>query len=269
MKQLKVFLLFTFVCLFIGCSDGQEKPFYLSFQVHQDSLLVFVENPFVCPAFIQYEDLETQKNNVVRLNAKEQRKIFSFASSEMDSLSIYNAYKFIGMSYGDPYLTSYDTLYNYGLPFLKGKQYKVMQGQNTNFTHKGAFSKYAIDFDMAVGQTICAMKDGVVVRTVSEHDKTGTSKKYKDFANYIVLYHKDGLFTQYVHLKKDGVLVKVGDSVKKGQAIGYSGNTGMSTAPHLHFAVFKPTKTGLVSIPYILDSITTHRYKKGKYAVNN
>ena len=42
----------------------------------------------------------------------------------------------------------------------------------------------------------------------------------------------------------------------------------MSTQPHLHFAVYKPTKDGLASFPYILDSIPTERYKKGKYAYN-
>jgi murein DD-endopeptidase MepM/ murein hydrolase activator NlpD len=72
-----------------------------------------------------------------------------------------------------------------------------------------------------------------------------------------------------VHLKKKGVLVSKNDTVKKGQVIGYSGNTGMSTEAHLHFAVYKPTKNGLVSIPYILDSIPTEKYKKGKFAFYN
>lgn len=258
-----------FICLCVACSETQKKPFYLSFQSENDSLQVYAENPFVCPMFVQYEDLETDSKELVPLQSKERRRILSFSSLERDSINLYSAYKFLGMGYGNPRLTSYDTLFNYDLPFPKGKRYKVMQGQNTNFTHKGSFSRYAIDFRMNIGQTVCAMKDGIVVKTISKFNKGGKGKKYKDLANYIVLYHKDGLFTQYVHLKKDGVLVKVGDSVKKGQPIGYSGNTGMSTGPHLHFAVFKPTEKGLVSIPYILDSIPTKRYTKGKYAVHN
>lgn len=55
--------------------------------------------------------------------------------------------------------------------------------------------------------------------------------------NYISVQHSDGSVAHYRHLKKDGVLVKEGDEVAKGQKIGYSGNTGYSAFPHLHFEV--------------------------------
>lgn len=50
--------------------------------------------------------------------------------------------------------------------------------------------------------------------------------------------HNDGTFADYAHLKLNGSAVKEGDSVKKGQLIGYSGDTGFSSGPHLHFSVF-------------------------------
>ncbi|MCH3882488.1 M23 family metallopeptidase [Tenacibaculum sp. K20-16] len=122
---------------------------------------------------------------------------------------------------------------------------------------------------MNVGQEVCAIREGLVINVKDHFDKNGTSKKYLNKANLILVYHKDGTFVQYGHFKKDGVLVKIGDTIKKGQLIGYSGNTGMSSEPHLHFTIYKPTKKGLVSIPFILDSISSKKYKKGKYARNN
>jgi len=267
MKVFKAFLL-CFVIGVMSCSQKDQKPHYIVFEQDQDSLKVFMKNSFLCPMFFIYRKKE-EKNQIVALQGKERRRILSFYTQEMDSLSVFDHYQFLGMGYGIPTLKSYDSLYNYGLPFLKNKRYRVMQGQDTDFTHKGSFSKYAIDFDMKIGETVCAIREGVVVKVKDQFKKNGASKKYFPYANLIIIYHEDGTFAQYVHLRYKGSLVQVGDTIKKGQAIGYSGNTGQSTAPHLHFAVYKPTPTGLVSIPYILDSIPTKQYKKGLYAVNN
>ena len=57
--------------------------------------------------------------------------------------------------------------------------------------------------------------------------------------NYVNIRHSDGTLGNYYHLKQGGSAVKIGDKVKKGQLIAYSGNTGYTTAPHLHFSVSK------------------------------
>jgi len=100
--------------------------------------------------------------------------------------------------------------------------------------------KYAVDFLVPIGAPIFAAASGKVI-WLKDDSKIGGKdrKKYWDLGNRIVIKHKNGEYTAYEHLKYKGVVVKVGQKIKKGQIIGYSGNTGWSTiGPHLHFEVF-------------------------------
>jgi murein DD-endopeptidase MepM/ murein hydrolase activator NlpD len=61
------------------------------------------------------------------------------------------------------------------------------------------------------------------------------------FGNYVIIYHHAGWMTLYGHLQT--VSVKQGQRIASGQRIAYSGNTGYSTGPHLHFSVYKNGRT--------------------------
>jgi murein DD-endopeptidase MepM/ murein hydrolase activator NlpD len=257
-----------FFLLFISCAQSQRKPTYIYFHLERDSLFVVAKNPTYGKSFLKITDKNKSKDSFVNFTKPGTETVLKFQQSKVDTAKVLKNYKFT-LYYGTPNFKKYDSLYNYGLPFLKGKRYKILQGQNSTFTHKGNLSSYAIDFKMDIGQEVCAIRDGLVISIKEDSNQRGRNKKYRNDANFIIIAHKDGTFAQYVHLKKDGVLVSKNDTVKKGQVIGYSGNTGMSTEPHLHFAVYKPTKNGLVSIPYILNFIPTKRYKKGKFAFYN
>ena len=58
---------------------------------------------------------------------------------------------------------------------------------------------------------------------------------FEGYGRFIKIYHRDGIETCYGHLSK--IIVKAGEHVKKGQVIGYEGDSGLSTGPHLHYEV--------------------------------
>jgi len=99
--------------------------------------------------------------------------------------------------------------------------------------------KHAVDFIVPEGTSIFAAADGVVVDVKQDSDKGGSTEEFDEEGNYIEIKHVNNEYSIYEHLKQNGSLVKIGDSVKEGQVIGYSGSTGWLAhlGPHLHFDV--------------------------------
>src|SRR5690606_27082696 len=106
----------------------------------------------------------------------------------------------------------------------------------------------ALDFKMPVGTEISAIRDGIVVEIIQSNKRNCSTEDCKKFNNYILIYHSDGTFAQYMHIKQNGSKVKIGDKIEQGQVIGYSGNVGWSTGPHLHLVVFIPKINGIKTI---------------------
>jgi murein DD-endopeptidase MepM/ murein hydrolase activator NlpD len=131
----------------------------------------------------------------------------------------------------------------YRFPYADEKSYRVLQGYGSRFSHTG-FEKYAIDFKMDVGTPVHAARSGVVARVVESNEKGCWDDGCGKFANYVVVLHDDGTTGEYYHLKKDGALIDVGERVVAGQKIALSGNTGHTTMPHLHFAVYRAASWG-------------------------
>ena len=120
------------------------------------------------------------------------------------------------------YFLHYPAIY----PVLAGKKSRTSRYgyRNDPFTKKRRFHE-GDDFSCKIGVPVIATANGIVK----------ISKRYGSFGNYIEIDHGNGYVTAYGHLSKR--IVKKGDRVLRGQEIGAVGNTGRSTAPHLHYEV--------------------------------
>ena len=132
----------------------------------------------------------------------------------------------------------HDDSYLYALPYMPGASFKVTQGYHGSFSHTGP-DEYAIDWKMPEGTSVLAARAGIVVSVKDNSDKGGPHRKFEDCANIIVVQHHDGTMAHYCHLSPHSAKVRVGQKVRPGELLAASGNTGFTSGPHLHFAVFK------------------------------
>ena len=134
-----------------------------------------------------------------------------------------------------------DTSFVYALPFENGSTHLLVQGYFGKYSHK---ERAALDFKMKKGTKVLAARDGVVTRVKEDGERGGTKKEFRADGNNIIIQHFDNSRSGYWHLQKNGALVNVGDTVRKGQVIALSGNTGYTAFPHLHFIVWKNNNRG-------------------------
>jgi len=161
------------------------------------------------------------------------RNQFSSKEAYLEHLNVNYS---ISYHLGDSLTSKPDLNYLYQLPFKPKKKYKVIQSWGGSFSHSSKESYHAIDFKMNIGEPVHAARGGVVVRSVEKFTKNG-GKELRNMANVIAIKHEDNTFAYYVHLMHDGSIVEIGQKVNQGELIGYSGNVGYSTRPHLHFVV--------------------------------
>jgi len=138
----------------------------------------------------------------------------------------------------------------YRLPYRAGTRHLCIQGGPGPFGHSGA-QRFAVDFRMPVGTPVHVARAGRVVAVKQDSAIGGASRKYRGHANYVRIRHEDGSWAIYLHLEQGGALVREGQAVRRGERIGYSGSTGRSAMPHLHFHVARrDAATGRVtSVP--------------------
>ncbi len=133
--------------------------------------------------------------------------------------------------------------YNFIFPVNNGVKIAYYYGYTASYggDHTG------LDIHDKTGDdTIYAAYSGVVQATANScpHVDYGAAcEHYNTFGNYIRIKGNNGLYFYYGHLKKDSLLVSVGDTVVAGQPIAKMGSSGFSTGKHLHFEVRTSTSS--------------------------
>lgn len=125
-----------------------------------------------------------------------------------------------------------------------GYGYRIHPIYKTRKLHTG------MDFSAKIGTEIYATGNGKI-------SKVRRSKK--GYGNYVEINHGYGYKTLYAHMSKS--IVKKGQKVKRGEVIGYVGNTGTSVAPHLHYEVHKNGKK-IDPVNFYYNDLSTEEYSK-------
>lgn len=136
------------------------------------------------------------------------------------------------------------------LPWPGGETRLVLQAWNGDFSHQG---EHAIDVAQELGTPVLAADDGIVTQVLDGFADVGGTEDNVYHANYVELDHGAGRFTQYLHLQKNTIRVHEGDRVARGNTLGFTGNSGFSTRPHVHFSVVDVFGK---SIPACLEGVT-------------
>lgn len=130
--------------------------------------------------------------------------------------------KFLNSNYFNP---AKEALFSEGFAIPLDSYITSIYGARRVFNKKKVTKHLGTDFRAAIGTPIPAANSGRVV----------VSRDLFYTGNTVTIDHGLGIFTVYGHLSK--MLVKEGDSVKKGQRIAFSGNTGRTSGPHLHWGI--------------------------------
>lgn len=104
-------------------------------------------------------------------------------------------------------------------------------------------SHSGVDFRASIGTPIKSVAAGTVLGT----GDTDTTCAGASFGKWILIAHENGLASTYGHLSL--IKVSAGQKIERGEIIGYSGNTGHTTGPHLHLTIYAKNAVSVKTLP--------------------
>ena len=226
---------FLFLCL-----SANAQLIELTSEQTDKGYQIFAKNLKHCPVSVKFDfDMKNLRstedaNQTFVIPAKAEKHLVT----ELLVKDLYKPSEFdvkTKSNYGNHNLQSYDADFQYHLPFKTNETYVISQGYNGRFSHHG---ENALDFELPNGTEIYAARGGVVVDIVQNFSRSCTQPQCEEYNNFITVYHDDGTFADYTHIKRNGAIVQEGDKVEIGQLLGYSGKVGFASGPHLHFMVY-------------------------------
>ena len=131
-------------------------------------------------------------------------------------------------NFGDPAQSAYV------LPYPVGEAYEAITSYCSSFTYP---DNIGIDFDIPQGASVSASRGGTVLEVVDRFEDSNVLGR----SNRILIEHGNGSMAFYLHLEQDSAVVRVGDSVKRGELLAHSAASGAPFA-HLHFTVFRTAR---------------------------
>lgn len=128
-----------------------------------------------------------------------------------------------------------DVEYLYSVPFGGRTPRRIIQGYSGSDTHQLGM-RYALDFGMPEGTPVLAAREGTVLYVQDGFTEGARDPELLERSNLVIVAHDDGSMATYGHLSR-GIPVTRDEEVEEGDLLGFSGNTGFTGEPHLHFQV--------------------------------
>lgn len=240
---------------------GKAQAVFVWDEIAEKKFTLWAKNNLPCPVYIKAEP-DSMNTDFTRFLPKGEKKhLIQLPKDSVDFPFAFKGQIRYNLTLGNPDAI-HDPKYHYLLPYPEDISHMLIQGNNTAFTHNRPNASFAFDFAMPENSMISAARGGTVGFVSMNNKEGGNNESYLKQANKIMVCHDDGTVAIYAHLKYQGALVQMGEQVYAGQVIGFSGNTGYSTIPHLHFAVLIGSKSIPINFLGLPDTLQSGLFYK-------